>query len=149
MISIYFLWFDCWTFKEWKTEKNTESFCLSILTIYTNDQSTYILTRLLLPCLFFSARFLNMCKPRTTSISFDRLAHLKWHFMEEGQHAYWASWGWWMLAGLVPCNQKFSCNWNWSFFKAVPPNRLPLYLGSPLHIISFLLSQFCLFQNPI
>ena len=40
-----------------------------------------------------------------------------------------------MQAGSVPCNQKFHCKWNLSFFKAVPPNRLPLYLGSLLHII--------------
>ena len=34
-------------------------------------------------------------------------------------------------------------------FKAVWPSRLPFYLGSPLHIISSLFSQFCLFQNAI
>ena len=49
-----------------KSCKSAESFCLSILTICTNDWSTYILTCLLLPLLFFSARFLNVCKPRTT-----------------------------------------------------------------------------------
>ena len=46
--------------------RTTESFCLSIFTIYTNDWSTQTLTCLLLPHLFFSVRFLNMCKPRTT-----------------------------------------------------------------------------------
>ena len=34
MISAYSLWFDNWIFQEWKTEKNIESFCLSILTIW-------------------------------------------------------------------------------------------------------------------
>ena len=36
-----------------------------------------------------------------------------------------------------------------AFFKAVPSNRLSFYLGSPLHIISSLLSHIGLFQNPI
>ena len=49
-----------------KNFKSAESFCLIILTIYTNDWSTQILTHLLLPYLFFSARFQNICKARTT-----------------------------------------------------------------------------------
>ena len=52
MISVYFLWFDKWTLQERKTAKVRNYFV-----------STYYL---LLPCLFSSARFLNMCKPRTT-----------------------------------------------------------------------------------
>ena len=52
--------------QEMKNCKNTESFYLSILTIYTNDWSPF-LTCLLLPCVyFFSARFLNMYRHRTT-----------------------------------------------------------------------------------
>ena len=47
-----------------------------------------------------------------------------------------------MLAGSVLCYQKFSCKWNLLFFKAVPTNRLPFYLGSLLHIISSLFSHF-------
>ena len=54
-----------------------------------------------------------------------------------------------MQTGSVPCNQKFSCKWNLSFFKAVPPNRLHFYLGSPLHRISSLFSNFCLFRKVI
>ena len=74
---------------------------------------------------------------------------LDWHFMEVGQHAYLAGWGWWMHAGSVPCNQKLSCKWNLSFFQAAPPNKLPFYLNSLPHIISSLFRQFCLFQNAI
>ena len=59
-----------------------------------------------------------------------------------------ADW-WWMQADSVPSNQKFSCKWNLSYFKVVLSNRLSFYLGSPLHIISFLLSHFCWFQNAI
>ena len=53
-----------------------------------------------------------------------------------------------MQAGSVPCDQKFSCQWNLSFFKAVLPNRLPFYLGSLLHIISSLSSHFRSWDNP-
>ena len=54
-----------------------------------------------------------------------------------------------MQADSVPSNQKFSCKWNLSFFKAVPSNRLSFYLGSLLHIISSLFIHFFLFQNAI
>ena len=54
-----------------------------------------------------------------------------------------------MQPDSVPSDQKFSCKWNLSFFKAVPSSSLSFYLGSLLHIISSLLSHFCLFQNAI
>ena len=54
-----------------------------------------------------------------------------------------------MQADSVPSDQKFSCKWNLSFFKAVPSNRLSFYLGSLLHIISSLFIHFFLFQNAI
>ena len=82
-------------------------------------------------------------------MSFDGLCHLYWNFLEVDQHAYWAGWGCWVQAGSIPCDQKFSCKWNLSFFRAVPSNKLLFYLGSPLHIISSLFSQFWLFQNAI
>ena len=69
--------------------------------------------------------------------------------MEVGQHVYQAGWGWLMQPGSVPFDQKIFCKWNLSFFKVLSPNRLPLYLGSPLCIISSLFSQFYLFQNAI
>ena len=54
-----------------------------------------------------------------------------------------------MQADSVPSDQRFFCQWNLPFFKAIPPNRLSLYLDSPLHKIRSLLSDFCLFQNAI
>ena len=54
-----------------------------------------------------------------------------------------------LQAGYVPRDQKFSCKWVLSSFKAVPPNRLSFYQGSPLYITSALFSHFCLFQNAI
>ena len=56
------IWY--FNFQRMNNCKNRESFCLRILTIDTNDWSTWVLTCLLLPC-FFSLRFLNTCKPGT------------------------------------------------------------------------------------
>ena len=72
--------------------------------------------------LFFLARFLKRASLEQHSISFDGLAHLDWHFMEVGQHAYQTGWEWWMQAGSVQCDQKFLCKGNIPFSKAVPPN---------------------------
>ena len=46
-----------------KSCKSRESFCLSILTIYTNDWSTF--WHIYWSYIFSSVRFLNMCKART------------------------------------------------------------------------------------
>ena len=97
----------------------------------------------------FSARFRNMCMPRTTFYFLDRLANLDWHFMEVGWHLYRDGWGWRMYVGSVPWNQKICCKWNLSFFKAVPPNRLHFYLDSSLHTISSLFGYFCMFRKAI
>ena len=52
--------------------------------------------------------------------------------------------------GFVPYDQKFSWKQNFSFFKAVPPpDKLHFYLGSPLHRICSLFSNFCLFRKAI
>ena len=49
-----------------KNWKSTESLCLIILTIYTNDWSAYNCWHVYCRHAFFSARFWNMCKPRKT-----------------------------------------------------------------------------------
>ena len=77
--------------------------------------------------IFFSERFLNMCKPRTTFYLFEGLANLDGHFMDVDQHTYRAAWGWWIQFGSVPWDQQFSCRWNLWFFKAIPLNRTPFY----------------------
>ena len=53
-----------------------------------------------------------------------------------------------MQVGSVPCDQKFSCNWNLSFFKAVPSNKFSFYLDSLVHIISSLSSHFRSWDYP-
>ena len=54
-----------------------------------------------------------------------------------------------MQTALVPCDRKFFCKSNLSFFKAVPPTTLRFYSGSLFDIISSLISHFCLFENAI
>ena len=49
-----------------KNCKSTESFCRSILAIYTNDWSTFWYVYCCY-VYFFSGKFLNVCKPRTTT----------------------------------------------------------------------------------
>ena len=76
-------------------------------------------------------------------IPFDSLAHL-----DIGISCKWASMLTKLQAGSVPYDQKFFCKWNVSFFKAVPPNRLSFHLGSVLHIISSLVSNFRSWDYP-
>ena len=136
-ISVYFLWFHYWI-QGIDRCKSRESFCLSILIIYTNEWSTFWHLYWCHVYYFFS----EINKYVQTK---NRLVHLDWYLMEVGWQACWAGWGWWMQADSVPSDQKFSCKWNLSFFKAVPSIRLSFYLGSPLHIISSLFSHFSLF----
>ena len=44
---------------------------------------------------------------------------------------------------------EFSCKWNSSFFEVVLPNRLPFYLGNPLHYTNSLFSHYCLLHNTV
>ena len=81
MISVYFLWFDYWTLKEWKTAKVQNHSVLfrsrSILAIYTNDWSTFWYVYCCYLIFFWGGGgvgvgggwvgFLNVCKPRTTT----------------------------------------------------------------------------------
>ena len=78
----------------------------------------------------FSARLVNMCKPRAI-FCFLLLAYLDWHFMEVEEQAYQAGWGWWMQVGSVPCDQKFSYKWNLSLFKIAPTKQADFLPGQP------------------
>ena len=121
--------------------KNTGSFCFSILTIYTNDWSTFWHVY----CwhgYFFSAKFLNTWKPRKTFYLLWWASPPWYNICGTGLTYLLSWWGWWMQVGSVPYNQKFSCKYHLSFFEAAPLNRLPFYFGRSLHIISSLLSHF-------
>ena len=115
-------------------------------TNYLHKWLVNFLTCLLLPCLFFSARFLNMCKPRTK-------LYLLWRAGPPGLVFYGTG-----LAHLPNWLGMVNSGWlgfMWSEvflqkkFITFPLNRLPFYLGSSLHIISSLLSHFYLLQNAI
>ena len=107
--------------------KNTEPFCQWLVHLHIDVCCCHV---------HFSWRNSEICVSlERHPISFYKLANLDWHFMEGDQHMYWAGWEWWAQTGLAPCYQKCSCKWNWWFFKAVPPNRLPFYMDSLLHII--------------
>ena len=129
-LSVYFLRFHYWILKEWKAAK-----------VENHSVSAYYLHKWLVHFFFCEI-------PRYVQTK-KRLAHLDWDFMEMGYQAYRAGWGLWMQADSVPSDEKFSCKWHLSFFKAVPSNSLSFYLGGPLHIISSLLCHFCLLQNTI
>ena len=125
--------------------QNTESFCLSILTTYTSDSSTKVLTCLLLPCIFFSTRFLNMCEAIICSF-------IGW------PTGIGILWKWTSTLKKVACDgecrlawlhviRNFLLNEIYDFLKLFL--GLHLYLDSLLKIISSLFSHFCLFQNAI
>ena len=123
-----------------KSCKSTESFCLSILTIYTNDWSPFWRVY----C--YHVYFFFWEIPKYVQAN-NRLAHLDWYFME------WAS----MLTKLAGYDEYrlarfhpiryFLANEIYHF-QGCPIKQaafLPAFL--PLHVISSLFSHFCLFQN--
>ena len=59
-----------------------------------------------------------------------------------------AGWRYWMQAGSIPCDQKFTCKWKKMFFKAVTSNSLAVHLVSTLHIISSLFIHFKSWDYP-
>ena len=66
MITVYFLWFDYWTFKEWKTAKVQNH---SAAAYYLHKWLVYLLKCLL--CFFFLGNsYIFIYKPRTTLYPF-------------------------------------------------------------------------------
>ena len=106
--------------------KSTESFCLSIITVYTNNWSTF--WHVYCCRVYFFCEFLNMCKPRTGWPTWIDIL-LKWASMltqlpEVGECICW-------LGSMQSEVFITSCKLNLPFFKAVPPNRLHFYLSAP------------------
>ena len=131
-----------------KNSKSKESFCLSILTIYTNDWSTFWHVYCC-HVYFYFARFLNMCKPRTTLYLIcwadsPGLAFYGWGIVCLPSWLAMVNVGW--LNSMRP---EIFLQMKFIIFMVVSLNRLPFYLGSPLHVISSLFIHFCLFQNAI
>ena len=66
MITVYFLWFDYWTFKEWETAKVQNH---SAAAYYLHKWLVYLLKCLL--CFFFLGNsYIFIYKPRTTLYPF-------------------------------------------------------------------------------
>ena len=108
-----------------KNCKSTESFCISI--IFTQMIRSLKLWHVHCCHVYFfcSARFLNMCKPRTT-------IHLFCWACPPGLAFYGSvvkcllSWIGMVNAGwLTSIYQRFSWEWNLSFFKTVPQSCCP------------------------
>ena len=136
VISDYFLWFHYWILKEWKAAKAENQSVFSTLTFYTNDWS-----------IFWHVYWYHVYSyfyeiPKNVQAK-NRLAHLDWNFMK------WANKATGLAGNGEPRLTRFHPIRNLSFFKAAPSDRLPFYLGIPLHVISSLFSHFCLFQNAI
>ena len=62
MISVYLLWFDYWTLRNEKLQK----YRIILLQHTSCLHKWLVLSLICLLLLFFSGKFLNVCKPRTT-----------------------------------------------------------------------------------
>ena len=120
-----------------KNCKSTESFCRSILAIYTNDWSIVWYVYCYYVCLC-SGKFLNVCKPRTTTSPLT--AWSTWIDIYGSGLACLPSWVGMVNAGWF-CSTRLEIFLQMKFiiFRGCP-TKLPFHLGSLLHIIRFL---FC------
>ena len=107
-----------------KNCKSTESFCRSILAIYTNDWSIFDMFTAAM-FIFFSRKFLNMCKFRTTTCPLWQAGPpgigilLEWAIMINKLAGDGVS-----RLALFHAIRNFSSKWNLWFFKAFPRNYL-------------------------
>ena len=95
LISAQFLYFDNQVFKESKTAKKAESFCLSIKKLFT--QMIHPLEFWLVCCChacFFSTRFINMLMSRATFYLVQQTSPCRSDYLEERQPSYWAGRRW-------------------------------------------------------
>ena len=107
------------------------------------------LTCLLLPCCFFSVRFLNMCKPRTTF-------HLLWWTWPSGLTfygggaAYLLSWIGMANAGwLGSMRSEIFFQMKFTIFQGCSTKEDAFLSGQPTPCNQLLTPYFCLFRNTI
>ena len=127
MIIAYFLWFDYWTFKGWKTIQNH-----SVLAYYLHKW-------LMVFCDISNHTQPLFCRPGPLGLGFywSGPAHLP-------------NWLGMLIVGwLGSLQSEIFLQMKFFFLEATPLNRLPFYLGSMLHITSPVLSHFFLLQNVI
>ena len=106
------------------------------------------MTYLLLLCLFFSVRFLNMCKP-TTSTHAGCLTCIRIYGSEL---THLPSWLTMVNAGWVSSMKwEIFSQMKFIIFQSCPTKEAALlfYLGSSFHTINSLFSRFCFFQNAV
>ena len=122
--------------------KSTESFCRSILAIYTNDWSTFWYVYCC--CVyFFSGKFLNVCKPRTTTYPLWQPGPPGLAFYGSGL-ACLPSW-----LGMV--NAGWLCSMRSEIFlqmKFIIFQGCPTKLGQPTPYIQLLISHFRSWDYP-
>ena len=129
-----------------KNCKITESFCRSILAIYTNDWPTFWYA-----CCcyiyFFCGKFLNVWKPRTTTYPLQQPCPPGLAFYGSGL-ACLPSWLEMVTAGwLRSMRSEIFLQMKLIIFQGCP-TKLPFYLGSLLYIISSLFSHFRSWDYP-
>ena len=107
------------------------------------------MTCLLLACLFFFARFLNMCRPRTKFYLLWRAGPPGLTFYG-GQPACLPNWLRMMYRlAWFHAIRNFLANEIYHFSRLSHQTGYLFTFYSPLNIINSLLSQFCLFQDTI
>ena len=84
MIRVYFLWFDYWFLKEWKTAK-VQNYSVAAYELFTQMIGPLFDMFTVAVYFFFSGKFQNIYQPRTTLdlLSFDSLTHINGHFMQK------------------------------------------------------------------
>ena len=136
-ISVYFLWFDYWILKEWKTAKVQNH---SVLAYYLYKWLVQFLTCLLVPCLYAQA----IC------------ASQDWHDMEPRLAWYGSG-----IASLLSWLKIVNAGWLGSLrseiflqmkviiFQGCPIKQAAFLPGQPAPYNQLLFRHFCLFQNAI
>ena len=123
MICVYFLWFHYWILKEWKAAKVANHHSVSAYWLFAKMISPLFDMYTGAMFIFSTLRFQN-CASQEQAIP-SRLG-----FYGSG------------LASLPSLLKTVKAGWLGSI-------RSEIFLEIPLHIISSLFSQFCLFQNAI
>ena len=126
-----------------KNCRSTES--MSRDTNYLNKWLVHFLTYLLLPCLFFSAAILNLCKPRTTLFLLCRAGLPRLAFYGKGL-ACSPSWLRMVIAGwLGSMRSEIFLQMKFIIFQGCPTKQVAFLAGQPTPYDQRLIQAFLLF----
>ena len=143
MITVYFLWFDYWTFKEWKTAKVQNH---SAAAYYLHKWLVYLL-KCLLYFFFLGNSYIFIYKPRTTLCPFWQPGPPGLTFYGSGLECLPSWLGMVNADWLYSIRSKIFLQMKFIIFQGCP-TKLPFYLGSLLHIISSFSSHFRSWDYP-